>query len=214
MPTSLRLNCLIDGEDIVFTVTATGDDNVSDLKKSIQKKRVLGRLKDVDPHTLELWKFKDSIPMAAEPDDSLIERIRVLGRDFLKFADKLGPTKTVFSIFPTQPPRDHIHIIVKCSRPPIISPSASNKSNASSVPSTRKRRAGQKLPSNHHLHKLWILARESQPTLFETHPVQRDKSCLSTEPKLPLDFMVLRGGDWVWDLQPDFHFTGVLIRDE
>jgi hypothetical protein len=26
--------------------------------------------------------------------------------------------------------------------------------------------------------------------------------------------MVLRGGDWVWDLQPDFHFTGVLIRDE
>lgn len=52
----------------------------------------------------------------------------------------------------------------------------------------------QKLPSEHSLHKLWMLAREPHTTLFETHPVERDKSRPSTETNLPLDCMVLRGG--------------------
>jgi hypothetical protein len=56
MPTTLRLNCLIKGEDIVFTVTTAGDDNVSNLKEKIQSKRALGSLKGVDPHDLALWK--------------------------------------------------------------------------------------------------------------------------------------------------------------
>jgi hypothetical protein len=29
-----------------------------------------------------------------------------------------------------------------------------------------------------------------------------------------LDYIVLKGGNWVRELQPDSHFTGVLIRDE
>ena len=56
MSATLRLKCLIEGEDIVFSVTAGCNDEVSDLKESIQGKRALGRLKDIDPHTLELWK--------------------------------------------------------------------------------------------------------------------------------------------------------------
>ena len=56
-----------------------------------------------------------------------------------------------------------------------------------------------------------MLAREPRTTLFETRPVQRDTS---TETNLPLDCVVLRGGDWVRELQPDSTFTGVLIRDE
>ncbi|KIL69261.1 hypothetical protein M378DRAFT_773366 [Amanita muscaria Koide BX008] len=56
-----------------------------------------------------------------------------------------------------------------------------------------------------------MLAREPQTTLFETRPVQRDTS---TEINLPLDCVVLKGGDWVRELQPDSPFTGVLIRDE
>ena len=56
MPTTLQLNCLIEGEDKVFTVTAAGDDNVSILKELIQSKRALGTLRGVDPHDLELWK--------------------------------------------------------------------------------------------------------------------------------------------------------------
>src|SRR6266550_6120514 len=53
---SLRLNCLIEGESIVFVVTMKHDDVVSDLKKVVQSERALGALKHVGPHTLELWK--------------------------------------------------------------------------------------------------------------------------------------------------------------
>ena len=57
-----------------------------------------------------------------------------------------------------------------------------------------------------------MLAGES--TLFETRQVQRDGSSPSTEINLPLDCMVLKGGDWVQELQPGSGFTGILIRDE
>jgi hypothetical protein len=53
---SLRLKCIIESDDTVFLVTVADDDGVSDLKERIQAKRALGSLKDVDPHTLELWK--------------------------------------------------------------------------------------------------------------------------------------------------------------
>ena len=53
---TLRIKCLIEGETIVFPVTAGRDDEVSDLKEFIQSKRALDSLKDVDPYTLELWK--------------------------------------------------------------------------------------------------------------------------------------------------------------
>ena len=55
MPTR-RLKCLIAGEAIVFSVIVACDDEISDLKELIRSKRALGRLKDIDPHTLELWK--------------------------------------------------------------------------------------------------------------------------------------------------------------
>ena len=51
MSTTIRLKCLIEGETIVFPVTAACDDEVSDLKEFIQSKRALGSLKDIDPHT-------------------------------------------------------------------------------------------------------------------------------------------------------------------
>ncbi len=51
-----KLKCLIEGEDTVFSVIAASNDEVSDLKKSIRSERALDSLKDVGPHTLELWK--------------------------------------------------------------------------------------------------------------------------------------------------------------
>jgi hypothetical protein len=71
MPTTLRLNCLIEGEDIVFPVTVVCDDVVSDLKEFIQKSEHWQFLKDVDPHTLELWKV-------SAIDDPLCEMTSVL----------------------------------------------------------------------------------------------------------------------------------------
>ena|SRR6266550_1284365 len=51
-----KLKCLIEGEDTVFSVIAASNDEISDLKKSIRSERALDSLKDVGPHTLELWK--------------------------------------------------------------------------------------------------------------------------------------------------------------
>ncbi|KIM72228.1 hypothetical protein PILCRDRAFT_99398 [Piloderma croceum F 1598] len=53
---SCRLNCLIEGESIVFVVTTGHDCAVSNLKEDVQCKQAMDTLKDVGPHTLELWK--------------------------------------------------------------------------------------------------------------------------------------------------------------
>jgi Crinkler effector protein N-terminal domain len=53
---SRRLNCLIENEYIPFIVTVGRDYVVSELKEEIQGKRAMDILKDVGPHTLELWK--------------------------------------------------------------------------------------------------------------------------------------------------------------
>jgi hypothetical protein len=130
---SRRLNCLIGGESVVFLVIMGCDNVVSGLKEEIQKRRALGPLKDVDPHTLELWKvsaidesrcgvtwlasppfqLNDSNPIAAKPADTLTERIKSLGDGVSQFANKLEPTDSLFSIFPNQPPSEHLHVIVK-----------------------------------------------------------------------------------------------------
>ena len=76
--TTLRLQCLIEGEDIVFPITAVRDDEVSDLKEAIQSKRALGGLKDIDPHTLELWK------VGAAVDELLCEMTLLLSAQGLQ----------------------------------------------------------------------------------------------------------------------------------
>ncbi|KIL65205.1 hypothetical protein M378DRAFT_162471 [Amanita muscaria Koide BX008] len=54
-----------------------------------------------------------------------------------------------------------------------------------------------------------MVARDPRATFFDTRPVNP-----STKTELPLNFMVLKGGDWVRELQPESRFTDVLIRDE
>ncbi|KAF8330990.1 hypothetical protein F5887DRAFT_76515 [Amanita rubescens] len=110
----LRLNCLIEGEYTVFVVTVEHNWVVfSDLKKVIQSERALDILKDVGPHTLELWKPKN--PIAAKPEDTLAARIGSLEGGLSEFALKLDPTDSVFGIFSMSPPKD-IHIIVRVPR--------------------------------------------------------------------------------------------------
>ena len=53
---SRRLCCLIESKSVVFTVEDSCRIEIGDLKKVIQRKRAMGILKDIDPHTLELWK--------------------------------------------------------------------------------------------------------------------------------------------------------------
>jgi hypothetical protein len=56
---------------------------------------------------------KDSNPIDSRPDDTLVERIRSLGDTLSAFADKLGPTTRLFSIFPVLLSLYDVHIIVK-----------------------------------------------------------------------------------------------------
>ena len=56
---SRKLNCLIEGETIVFPVTAGRDWVVGELKEAIHSKRALDNLKDA--HALELWKVSASM---------------------------------------------------------------------------------------------------------------------------------------------------------
>jgi hypothetical protein len=133
---SRRLNCLIKSESIVFSVTVGRDCVVSELKEAIQGKRAMGVLKGVDPPKLELsmvsaidesrckvtwlsslfFQPSDSNPITAKPSDTLAERIGSC------LTDKLDPTDTIFSIFPTQPPGENVHIIVKVSQKRNITP--------------------------------------------------------------------------------------------
>ena len=77
---SRRVNCLIEGESIVFPVTVGRDWVVGELKEAIQSKRVLGTLKDVDPHTLELWKVS-AIDESRLCEVTLADSRTLTGRD-------------------------------------------------------------------------------------------------------------------------------------
>ena len=64
-----QLNCLIEGEFIVFLVMPVVERDcpvVGDLKEVVQRARALSILKNVDPHTLELWKVSTPCHSEAE----------------------------------------------------------------------------------------------------------------------------------------------------
>ncbi|KAF8350682.1 hypothetical protein F5887DRAFT_1069669 [Amanita rubescens] len=109
IPTTLRLNCLIEDEDKVFPVTV-GNVEVADLKNEIKKQCAVS-FEGVDPHDLELWKPKELNLIAARPSNILVDCIKHL--DFSKFTDKLEAVDNVFDIFPPEPLKGYIHIIVK-----------------------------------------------------------------------------------------------------
>jgi hypothetical protein len=119
-------------EYVVFTVNVPRDFEVEGLKRAIQSDRAESVLKGIDPHRLRLYKVstinelryeerwlispsqpKDSNPIATMQADSLAERIGSMGDSLLKFADKLDPAESLFSIFSKQPPTEYIHIIVE-----------------------------------------------------------------------------------------------------
>ena len=124
------LNCLIDGESIVFPVAAKRDTKVGYLKEIIRSKRELDTLKDIGPHTLELWKvsaidesrckatwltllpFQPKCSLSATPSHNLVERFRSMRNSPSEFADFMEPTDKLYKIFPGQPSTDDLHVIV------------------------------------------------------------------------------------------------------
>ncbi|KAF8236631.1 hypothetical protein L208DRAFT_1251067, partial [Tricholoma matsutake] len=103
---SRKLKCLIEGECIVFSVTVGRDWDVGELKESVQSKRALDTLKDVGPHTLELWKVNIDLETH---DKRSINHLKV---ENLEGVDELT-WRSILEYWPDQPPATHLHIIVK-----------------------------------------------------------------------------------------------------
>jgi len=123
---SCKLRCVIEN-DLVFIIEVPCRTKISDLKAVIQRKRATDLLKDVSPDALELWKVsaidesrcesssphfqpKDSNPIIQE---TLAEHVKSLGDSISRVADQLYPTDCLLSIFPSQPPVEYVHVIVK-----------------------------------------------------------------------------------------------------
>jgi len=126
---SRRLNCLIEGESNVFLVTVERDCVVSDLKEKIQMKRALDSLRNVGPHTLELWKVSaidDSrgtgtwLTPTPQQVDVELKPHEKLSLSHLKLEDEgieeLTSWNCVEKYWSDQPPtpyRPYLHIMVK-----------------------------------------------------------------------------------------------------
>ncbi|KAF8221560.1 hypothetical protein L208DRAFT_1414824 [Tricholoma matsutake] len=201
------LRCLVKGATIPMKVSLSVDDDVDDLKAMVHQRGQNLILRGTDIQDLFVWKLNNQEFII--PEESLGDRVFSQGH-LSTIAVKLESSARIGHIFKDQP-KLGLHIVVQHVPSPTISPSSS-LAHASST--GERPPAAQKLPSEHSLHKLWMLAKEPQAMLFETRPVQRDEISPSTETNLPLDCMVLKGGDWVRELQPDSRFTGVLIRAE
>ncbi|KIK09119.1 hypothetical protein K443DRAFT_808 [Laccaria amethystina LaAM-08-1] len=108
MPTTLQLNCLIEGEDIVFVIPVEPDDHVSKLKGAIQSERAMDSLKDVGPHTLELWKVDIDLD---SHDNQYLTNIKLGDLQ----SQELAPWRSMLAYWPAEDPHlhNHLHIIVK-----------------------------------------------------------------------------------------------------
>jgi hypothetical protein len=127
---SCQLNCLIKGESIIFLVTAGCNCMVSDLKEDVQRKEAMGILKDIDPHTLELWKVSAIDESRCEVtwltpthqqvsidlknhDKHSLSHLKLESREGTK---ELAPWKSVEGYWSSQPSSTTcLHIVVKAS---------------------------------------------------------------------------------------------------
>ncbi|KIL54569.1 hypothetical protein M378DRAFT_752997 [Amanita muscaria Koide BX008] len=100
---SRRFNCLIEGESIIFPVTMGHDCEVSHLKEAIQNRRK-NLLKDVDPDTLALG----MVDIDLKTHDKCARSNIRLGD-----VEELESWETILHYWPDQPPKGHLHIIVK-----------------------------------------------------------------------------------------------------
>ena len=123
---TLRLRCLIEGEDAVFTVTVSVNDEIGDLKKLIKKEREQSILRDVDPNILVLWKVRrlESIVsfrltfMILQVEIALNDQDRTpLSNLAIDEGDegvqKLAEWKPVSEYWKTQPSADILSVFVK-----------------------------------------------------------------------------------------------------
>ncbi|KAI9569501.1 hypothetical protein HD554DRAFT_535796 [Boletus coccyginus] len=99
------LNCWIRGSDAgeIFHVKISKTEDVATLKEAIKNEAPV-TFREVDAHTLHLYKPRNPLPRPYE--DNLSKIILSEDGELLEMVDKLS------EVFPEQPPKRHIHIIV------------------------------------------------------------------------------------------------------
>jgi hypothetical protein len=123
--------CLVEGDSTAFKVMVPIRSDVSDLKKLVLEEGV-GVSQGVLAKDLVLWKvchfqrlaYKSqltldrqlSVPIPVDPDDTLSERIKLLGSNPAMFAIRLSAGNKIAPLFSQQPSEDDLHILVQ--KPP------------------------------------------------------------------------------------------------
>ena len=112
--------CVVSAEQTLtpFKIKATTNIDIGDLKEAIKEKGKNGALGRIDAKDLVLWKVSTSLwpssshlipssqlnaPMLIEPEDTIVDRLRSLGDNFSKFAEKLRSVCKVLEIFSPSP---------------------------------------------------------------------------------------------------------------
>jgi Crinkler effector protein N-terminal domain len=123
---SRLLRCLIEGESAVFTVQVSSRIEIGDLKEVVQRKRALDTLKNVGPHTLELWKVSAINESRCEVTwlTPTLQQVNIdlknhnnhsvshLKLENLEGVQELTSWKSVEAYWSSQPPTEYLHIIV------------------------------------------------------------------------------------------------------
>ena len=101
------LNCLLYGEDAnrICPIEMKRSANVHELRKAIKDERSSSFGYRIDAVHLMLWAV--SFPITRNVGDMIV------GASFLD-EEKLLPVELLSHIFPNQPPRDCIHVVIKC----------------------------------------------------------------------------------------------------
>ncbi|KAG8790467.1 hypothetical protein FRC16_000864, partial [Serendipita sp. 398] len=108
IPTTLKIFCLLSGEENVFPAIIDGNESVGDLKNAIHKK--IQSLSFTDAHLLDLYSL--DVP----DDDGLLRAVKDMQKQG-KFESPLRVTKRLFKVFPTALKDDIVHILVKAPEP-------------------------------------------------------------------------------------------------
>ena len=104
MAATLQLNCWVFGDDDsqVFPIKIENTESVGILKDAIKDKKIA--LQHLDADSLTLWKVSTPVGHRLQQN---------LANEDLTDESSLSSVDDLVDVFPDQPPRKHLHIVVK-----------------------------------------------------------------------------------------------------
>ncbi|KAM6493374.1 hypothetical protein JOM56_011508 [Amanita muscaria] len=129
--------CLVEGDCKPFKVAPPLNFDIDNLKELIHAKGIDTTKFSVLPKDLVLWKLREFEPL--EPEDTFIRRVSTKFSNLSEVATEPGPWKKLSVLFPQQPPKDCLHILIQMSLNPasqkrVISTAADSNDHPSKRP--------------------------------------------------------------------------------